>query len=97
MAHRRSACVGRRWCPEEDASFTSQLFFMYMNSLMRLGSTKHLEASDVWDVARRNVAASLSATYSAQMLKTADPNGHPCVRTSCTCVDHHGPEQRFLV
>lgn len=50
---------------------------MYVNSIMRLGASKHLDEADLWDVAKRNECATLTTIYHTQMLKTSDPQKHP--------------------
>lgn len=36
--------------PEESANIISKLFFTYVNSLIKLGSLKHLEQDDLWEL-----------------------------------------------
>lgn len=74
--------AGRRWSPEEDSSIISKLFFIYVNSLMRLGASKHLEQDDVWDIAKANETKTVSTIYNTHMLRTADHSKHPYVRNT---------------
>lgn len=80
MPSTAGSIAGRRWCPEEECNFLSRIFFMYVNSIMRLGASKHLDEDDLWDVARRNECATLSTIYHTQMLRTSTPEKHPYVR-----------------
>jgi hypothetical protein len=57
-----------RWCPEEQAGLLSRLFFSYCEPLLALGSSKHLESSDLWDTSRRDVAAPVSEEFEWQLV-----------------------------
>jgi hypothetical protein len=72
--------TGQRWCPEEYASILSRVFFFYTNSLMSIGSKKHLEPEDLWDLAEHHKASDLYDKYKKCMLDTADVVNHPFVR-----------------
>eukprot|EP00878_Enallax_costatus_P012507 GHUV01013062.1.p1 GENE.GHUV01013062.1~~GHUV01013062.1.p1 ORF type:complete len:145 (+),score=25.63 GHUV01013062.1:288-722(+) len=61
-----------RWCPEEQAGWFSKLFFIFANSLVSLGSRKHLEQSDLWDTAHQDDPRQLWEQYSQQLEVTAD-------------------------
>eukprot|EP00878_Enallax_costatus_P023084 GHUV01024544.1.p1 GENE.GHUV01024544.1~~GHUV01024544.1.p1 ORF type:complete len:247 (+),score=33.23 GHUV01024544.1:288-1028(+) len=65
-------CLGYRWCPEEQAGWFSKLFFIFANSLVSLGSRKHLEQSDLWDTAHQDDPRQLWEQYSQQLEVTAD-------------------------
>lgn len=51
---------------------------------MKIGSKKHLELDDLWDVSEENKAADLFAKFNESMKKTADPDKYPYVRF-CQC------------
>jgi hypothetical protein len=73
-ADESSPLLGRslgRWCPEEDCSVISRLLFLFPNSLMKLGYTKALEDTDLWDLAPRHETAHVYSKYEAQLQKTA--------------------------
>ncbi len=65
-----------RYCPEEEAGWLSRTTFWYVNSLMRLGAAKHLDAEDLWDVARQDEAARVTAAFDTQLRATAS-TAHP--------------------
>jgi ABC transporter transmembrane region len=73
---------GVRWCPEESCSWFSKLWFLFPNSLMRLGASKTLEPDDLWDLARSNEASGIHAKYEEQLQKTASLK-YPHVRCRC--------------
>lgn len=52
-----------RWCPEEDASWASRLFFAFVSSLMKMGAGSEMQQEDLWDVARRDEAAVVWARF----------------------------------
>jgi RNAse (barnase) inhibitor barstar len=72
--------TGQRWCPDEQRTFLSSIFFFYINSLMKIGSTKHLELNDLWDVPEQNKATPLFMKFNDVMAKTANPEKYPYVR-----------------
>lgn len=75
-----------RWVPEESANWLSQLFFIYVNSLVRLGSQKHLEQADLWDTAKRDEPERLWASFEHNLRATAT-SAAPQVRLA----GHHLP------
>lgn len=50
---------------------------------MSLGSRKHLEQEDLWDLSDQHKAAGLYETYKDCMLDTAVAKKHPYVRLFC--------------
>ncbi len=68
-----------RWVPEESAGPLSRLLFSYCNGLVRLGFQRPLEHDDLWDVARRDEAAAVSARFQGALAATADPDKFPQV------------------
>jgi hypothetical protein len=70
-----------RWCPEEEASLASRLLFSYCGSLLALGAAKPLDHGDLWDLAERDAAATVSAAFAARLAATrrAAPAGPGCL------------------
>lgn len=71
----------QRWCPEETCSLFSHMFFLFPNGLMKLGSEKVLDESDLWDLARGHEAAGVHAKYAEQLQRTSSSK-YPHVRLS---------------
>ena len=69
----RRAALSRRWCPEEQAGVLSKLFFFFANSLVRKGSQKHLEQSDLWDTAHEDEPQRLWSAFEQKLRSTASP------------------------
>lgn len=61
-----------RWCPEEDAGWLSRLFFFFANSLVDKGARKHLEQSDLWDIADQDQPQRLWDRFKQQLQATAN-------------------------
>eukprot|EP00850_Spirogloea_muscicola_P009079 SM000050S17004 [mRNA] locus=s50:312640:321290:- [translate_table: standard] len=51
------------WCPEEEASFISRVFFSYATSLIRLGNRKVLMIEDLWAVSKQDRAEVVAARF----------------------------------
>ena len=77
----KHAYAGQRWCPEEQTSVISRFFFFYVNALMHIGSKKHLEQDDLWDLSDDHKASGLYKKYSAAMEETVTAKKHPYVRS----------------
>ncbi len=69
----------RRWCPEESAGWLSKLLFVYVDGLIKKGSSKHLEQNDLWDVAHNNEAANVYRGSKAILKESSDPVKAPQV------------------
>ena len=68
-----SFVAGGKWCPEKNASFLSRQLFMYMDELMKLGSTKHLELEDLWDVEDEDEADAITKQFEDNLHSTRNP------------------------
>ncbi|GBF89551.1 canalicular multispecific organic anion transporter [Raphidocelis subcapitata] len=62
-----------RWCPEEGANPLSKALFIFANSLVKMGSSKHLEQADLWDTARRDDPGRVWGGFNAALRATAGP------------------------
>ena len=71
--------LGDHWCPEEDASLLSKLFFAFCNSLMTLGAQKTLNQEDLWSLASCDEASAIVATFERNLEATKNPEKRPQV------------------
>lgn len=67
--------------PEEAAGWVSRMLYAYANPLIKLGSVKHLEQDDLWELMREDRAAVVHASFQEELAKTVDPVSAPQVRT----------------
>jgi DNA-binding transcriptional regulator PaaX len=81
---------GERWCPQEHPSILSSAFYFYANALIKLGSRKHLEQEDLWDVSSQHQAERLFEQYAAVMEKTSKPERFPHVRIALLSNEFRG-------
>ena len=57
------------------------MLYAYANPLIKLGSVKHLEQDDLWELVREDQAAVVHASFQEELAKTVDPVSAPQVRT----------------
>lgn len=68
-----------RWCPEENATFLSRLFFTWVDSLLTQGLNKPLQHDDLWDLSTQDSSLLVSSNFDYNLKSTIDdvraPNG----------------------
>ena len=55
--------------PEESANFISKMFFLWTNSLYKLGQTHALEMEDLWPLVENDTTEAISAQFDAEWNK----------------------------
>ena len=79
----------RHWCPEEDAGFVSRLFFLWVGSLLSIGTKKNLQHDDLWDVAVQDEAVTVTAAFQRNLDATIDEFEAPRGRVARTMWKTH--------
>ncbi len=83
---------GKRWCPEEEASWVSWLYLGFISTLVDKGYRKPLRQEDLWSLPRTEETDVQCRLFDAALEATKDPVSAPQVclaaafQGDCRCV-----------
>ena len=84
-----SDALGNRTNPEVNASWISGLFFSYANNLIRLGSKKHIQQTDLWETAPFDLSEPVYNVYQKGLAESEDDH-YPQGNISSALVGQYG-------